>query len=100
MNWRRGLFRSWLLLSFGWITFVVILFSTSCFYLQDTPTFDPMCITDGAPAGSIDSLKNLSGFAAADILRWFLRLFAPPVALLTAGSALIWVVDGFRRRPS
>jgi hypothetical protein len=69
LNWRRGLFRVWLLLSSGWIMGWAI-------YL----------VLDGMQGG----LSTPGEWMTVPIL-----LFAPPVALGLFGAAMIWALRGF-----
>ena len=69
LNWRRGLFRVWLLLSVGWIMGWTI-------YLM----------MDGIQGGF-----NTRG----DWISVPIVLFAPPVALWIFGSAAAWALRGF-----
>jgi hypothetical protein len=69
LNWRRGLFRSWLLISGGWVMSWVI-------YLI-------MYVLRGR--------YTLTDFLVLPIL-----LFGPPVALLIFGVVTGWAFRGFR----
>jgi hypothetical protein len=69
LNWRRGLFRVWLLLSAGWIMGWAI-------YL----------LLEGMQGG-------LS--TAADWINVPILLIAPPIALGIFGAAMIWALRGF-----
>jgi hypothetical protein len=69
LNWRRGLFRVWLLLSAGWIMGWTI-------YL----------VMDGIQGG----LSTPGDWTTVPIV-----LFAPPVALGIFGAATIWALRGF-----
>ena len=69
LNWRRGLFRSWVLVSAGWIMSWVIYF-----------------VMDGFQGG----LSSRGDMAAIPIV-----LFAPPIALWLFGMAAAWAVRGF-----
>jgi len=69
LNWRRGLFRVWLLLSIGWIMGWII-------YL----------VMDGMQGG----FSTRGDWVAVPIV-----LVAPPVALWIFGSAAIWALRGF-----
>jgi hypothetical protein len=68
-NWRRGLFRIWLLLSVGWLMSWTI-------YLI-------MYVLEGR-------------FARSDFLALAIILFGPPVALLIFGITARWAFRGFR----
>jgi len=69
LNWRRGLFRGWILLSAGWIMGWTI-------YLM--------------LEGVTGSLSTTGDFIEVPIL-----LFAPPIALWLFGFAAAWAIRGF-----
>jgi hypothetical protein len=69
LNWRRGLFRVWLLLSVAWIMAWVVYLSLY-----------------GIRVG----FRELGDFLALPIL-----LFGPPVALLLFGAMAGWAFRGF-----
>jgi hypothetical protein len=69
VNWKRGLFRVWMLLSAGWIMGWTI-------YLM----------LEGAH-GSLNS--------RGDLIEVPILLFAPPIALWLFGLAAAWAVRGF-----
>jgi len=69
LNWRRGLFRVWLLLSAGWIMGWTI-----------------YSIMDGMQGG----LTTRGDRIAVPVV-----LFAPPVALGMFGAATVWALRGF-----
>jgi hypothetical protein len=69
INWRRGLFRVWVLLSAAWVMSWLI-------YLI------------------VDMLRN--GFQGSDLLIVPILLFGPPLALLIFGMAAGWAFRGFR----
>src|ERR1700722_4590883 len=69
INWRRGMFRIWLLISAGWIMSWII-------YLL---------------------MHNLEGrFPGSDFLEVPILLFGPPVSLLIFGLATGWAFRGFQ----
>ncbi len=69
LNWRRGLFRVWLVMSAGWIMGWTI-------YL----------LMDGMGGG----LSTRQDWLIVPVV-----LFAPPIALGLFGSASIWALRGF-----
>jgi len=69
LNWKRGLFRVWMLLSAGWIMGWTI-------YLM----------LEGAH-GSLNS--------RGDLIEVPILLFAPPIALWLFGLAAAWAIRGF-----
>jgi hypothetical protein len=73
INWKRGLFRVWLLCAGAWIMSWVI-----------------RVIMNG--------LQN--GFRASDILVIPILLFGPPIALLIFGVAAGWAFRGFKANNS
>jgi hypothetical protein len=74
INWRRGLFRVWMLVSAAWIM------SWSIYLIVN--------VLEG-------------GFKTSDVLVFPVLLFGPPVAFLIFGAATGWAFRGFRvdRRP-
>jgi len=74
INWRRGMFRVWALVTAAWIM------SWSIYLI-------------------VNALQV--GFKASDVLVVLVLLFGPPVALLIFGLATGWAFRGFRveRRP-
>lgn len=69
LNWRRGLFRFWVLASSGWIMSWLIYFAM-----------------DGFQGG----LSSRGDLAAIPVV-----LFAPPIALWVFGMAAAWAIRGF-----
>ena len=69
INWRRGMFRLWMLASIAWIMGWIILFIIQ-FLLGEAPT---------------------PQLAVAPVI-----LFAPPIALLLFGLATRWAFQGFQ----
>jgi hypothetical protein len=69
INWRRGMFRLWILASIAWIMGWIILFIIQ-FILGEAPT---------------------PHLAVAPVI-----LFAPPLALLLFGLATRWAFQGFQ----
>ena len=72
LNWRRGLFRVWVLVSAAWMMSWVI-------YLI------------------MDVVR--SGFTTSDFFAWPILLFGPPVALMIFGLAAGWAFRGFKSAP-
>jgi hypothetical protein len=69
LNWRRGLFRVWVLLSAAWMM------SWGIYLIADMVR---------------------SGFRASDFFAWPILLFGPPVALMIFGIAAGWAFRGFK----
>jgi hypothetical protein len=79
MNWRRGMFRLWLVASVLWIG----LMSVAGYARIIVPW------RNGADFISISS----------DIAQFFAVAFGPVLAVLMIGTMVGWVLSGFRRRP-
>ena len=71
LNWRRGLFRLWLLVSTAWIMAWAIYFILSAM---------------------AHALNTAGDFLAIPVV-----FFGPPVALLFCGLATRWAINGFRQ---
>ena len=77
MNWRRGLFRGWVVLSIAWVVVYVVVF--------------------------IRELNSLpGGYLWADVDIVFVLLLmgvfaGPPFGVFLVGLLLVWVFLGFRR---
>ena len=88
MNWRPGLFRAWIVASICWVAFIAWRSDLAC----------PLHLIGLTSAGG-----PWCEFQNAEPLKYYSRLAVEMiVAPLLAGVALlaiIWVVDGFRRRP-
>jgi hypothetical protein len=69
LNWRRGLFRVWLLMSGGWILGWAIYFAIE---------------------GTQGALSSSGEWISVPII-----LLAPPIALAIFGAAMIWALRGF-----
>ena len=69
INWRRGLFRVWLLISAGWVM------SWAIYLIMDAVRI---------------------GYTLTDFLVLPVLLFGPPVALLIFGVTAGWAFRGFR----
>ena len=70
INWRRGLFRSWLLVSAAWIM------AWAIYYILSAVT---------------QALNTEGDFLAIPVVS-----FGPPIALLFCGLATRWAISGFR----
>jgi hypothetical protein len=69
LNWRRGLFRLWLLVSAAWVMSWSIYFILSAI---------------------AQALKTVGDFLAIPVV-----FFGPPIALLLCGMATRWAIRGF-----
>lgn len=70
INWRRGLFRIWLLMSMAWVlgwSVYLVLYAIQGGFDHGAPLFDLPVL-----------------------------LLGPPIALLAFGSAAIWALRGFK----
>ena len=72
LNWRRGLFRVWVLISAAWMM------SRSIYLIADM-------------------IRN--GYKSTDVFAWPILLFGPPVALMIFGLAAGWAFRGFNDTP-
>jgi hypothetical protein len=72
INWRRGVFRVWVLVTAAWIM------SWAIYYI-------------------LFALEG--GFSASNLLAIPVLLFGPPIALLIFGVATGWAFRGFRIEP-
>jgi hypothetical protein len=86
----RGLFRLWLVLSVLWIGGVGVV---------TWPAFDPAKLWEHPYTGYFDPEAYLEDRPQPE--GWYavqaaVLSFAPPVFVLALGSALMWVVRGFR----
>jgi len=90
MNWRRGLFRLWIIFSIIWIGYAGWDFSESC---TRNASGELYC-----PTGYSDWIQQLQYFGLAAYARLALRLFGVPMVLLIVGLAAWWIMIGFRRR--
>ena len=70
LNWRRGLFRMWLLVSAAWVMSWAIYFILSAM---------------------AQALKTVGDFLAIPVV-----FFGPPIALLLCAMATRWAIRGFR----
>ena len=98
MNWRRGLFRLWLVLSLCWIVLVGV---------HNWNDLSSREMTSDLTKWSNEALEKASRGEALSVSDyppdWPRRLAAggyiigPPFAALLLGYVLIWVGRGFRR---
>lgn len=82
MNWRRGLFRVWILTSILWVA--------SCPLLARPHAWSVDCVY---PTSSILWCEAFGRSDLPRLLRW---MAAVPFALLMAGIAILWTIKGFR----
>ncbi len=86
MNWRRGLFRFWLVVSLLWIVWVVLFDSASATCFQVRKALDL-----GNPFDCFDPRTILYGFNTWTIL----VLLGPVFGSFLVGLIVAWVVRGF-----
>jgi hypothetical protein len=117
MNWRRGLFRAWLVLSVLWLSGVGLAaysadpweYHDLTWRPSDTPLYDDilktaktnMCGQHGADGSLLTDGCWYTPTLKTEIWRrakaaWLLA-FAPPAVLFVLGAAGLWVGRGFRR---
>lgn len=109
MNWRRGFFRAWLVLSLCWIAGWGYYFQSSlcAVYSQAARAESAKELADGLKPGvmftlhpRLDPVCFPTGDTRPD---WYIRLEAlkkiavPPLGLLIVGAAIGWILGGFRR---
>ena len=88
MNWRRGLFRAWAILSIVWMGFVL-------WYITSIP-FTDLILKYGSQQNSfllrwdmaVEQVQNVENIV------W---LLAPPLAALVVGRLMLWVFSGFQK---
>jgi hypothetical protein len=108
MNWRRGLFRLWLVLSLFWVGIVAYDTYDIVLVPRQMAADAQVCVEArnknkglGNPA---DCVSNLPGGMFADLMplepiliQRALAATLPPLVLLLIGVVLGWVASGFRR---
>lgn len=78
MNWRRGLFRAWLVLSIAWVVVLEVLLKvTAGIWFPVDVSFRPA------------HLPEAMGI--------FVVFIIPPIGVFLVGLVLVWVSVGFRR---
>ena len=86
-NWRRGLFRLWVVFSIGWIIGIGWSHRLDCAFGQYSA---PWCVGYGQDP-----------YVMEYAVRVHALVFGVPALTLLAGLALIWVANGFRgERPN
>ena len=123
MNWKRGLFRAWLVLSSGWVLLVVgvvvcdlgslradLMTNTTDVNFQRIDHNGQKMISMLASSEHIDGYLQTEHYTrdmfreakrkAPDKtiagVRFFLTIFTPPIALFLLGLAVLWIRRGFR----
>jgi hypothetical protein len=88
MNWRRGLFRLWLVTSFLWILWVILFDSASATCFQVRQRFGL-----GNPFDCFDPGTVILEFNTRTVL----LLFGPVLGSFAAGLIVAWIVQGFSK---
>lgn len=89
MNWNRGLFRTWVVLSAIWVVYVA---GDAWVDWQAQHTFDSSTARPlSAGEAKVDTNSSFSFWGYAQ------NALEPPVCLLLVGLAGIWVTRGFKR---
>jgi hypothetical protein len=77
MNWRRGLFRLWVIVSVVWATLAVYTKYVDCSWYGP----QVLCFDDLLP------------YQFDDRVAW---IVGPPLAVLLIGLGIVWCIQGFR----
>ncbi len=92
MNWERGLFRLWLLVSVLWVAAVIGLASFIEIDLACLFSIKPACpFRPGSLAGMMTTASGYNYFG------WVFTL-GPPAGVYLLGRTLLWIGRGFRRQ--
>jgi hypothetical protein len=98
MNWKRGFFRIWAILSLAWIALIGLGFG-----VRVTEVFDPMRgpveyhIPNGALGVTIGNSNIFLAPEASTDPYFFFIVAGPPVGLLVIAYVIAWAFAGFRR---
>ena len=87
MNWKRGLFRVWLVAALLW-AFLCVAVNWSVI------AADISCLLGTAPADLFCRFRPHGGLEDP---RFWMVLAMPPIAALLGGYTLLWMARGFRR---
>ena len=85
MNWTRGLFRAWLVLSALWLVGCIWALDYSCFL--------------GAEGRPWCRWWVVSPLSQSTYVHRLLVGLAPPIGVLLIGFAVLWIGRGFRSKP-
>lgn len=104
MNWRRGLFRLWLVVSALWIGWLTLGFSLSVWSKQhNVAIWEENCATRRdyplpCPPTFPGAFDNLMGYPRAfyDLMGYIVYAFGLPLALLGIGFFVARFADGYR----
>ena len=107
MNWERGLFRLWLVVSIAWATGIVIYALIAFIAYHQLPTVDQFWTLVTAPAcNSGQEHPAWCSYQSPPVIgplfgEWWVMLvlaLLPPPLLLGFGLGVRWSVQGFRGR--
>lgn len=93
VNWRRGLWRAWIVLSIIWVSLVVVVVGVAFGWWVDSTGFG---YTDLVVSGSNSPPDDLVSPDNVRIGRVLLVAVVPPLLLLMSGAATFWIISGFR----
>jgi hypothetical protein len=98
MNWKRGLFRAWLVSSALWSALWVLLNWSGIAASRS----DLACLVSNGSSGPWCAYRLQGDIAVGGLEDWhfWVGLVVPPFALLLLGYILLWIARGFRREPS
>ena len=119
MNWKRGLFRIWLLITVLWVAILVSvarpdrIVSTYWEHYQTASdaserlaelqekvflnlSEEKQNALENATQLRLDAAKILLGYARSDLVSFGFGAIIPPAILFVFGAALFWVLRGFR----
>jgi hypothetical protein len=88
MNWRRGLFRLWLVASFLWIVGVIVFDSASTICAEVRLRFE---------LGKLENFRSRDDFSWIQCEGPILLLLGPVLGSFFAGLIRAWIVRGFAR---
>jgi hypothetical protein len=89
MNWQRGLWRMWLVVTLLWIGFASWFADPIGGYNNIFNSNNPYYVEFGRPA-QLKAFKFLLG-------DWMIFALLPPVILWALGAIAVWVLRGFKR---
>jgi hypothetical protein len=93
MNFERGFFRFWIVLSAIWVLFVAV--PLLVYWPDVEPSYH---LAQGVLANLGVSLPETAGYSSTDKLLMFLGVtFLPPAGLFVLSLLLIWILEGFRK---
>lgn len=100
MNWRRGLFRLWLALSFAWAIFAAVSWYQAVWIPSLGVNACLKARTDNPALGNVfdcfPDQNMFSDLAGANIPNLVAFMFGPPLVIFVVGAASLWIGRGFR----